>query len=554
MIAQIYDKIITMYTRNVNAQIFLALLKKYNIKKIVISPGAQNFGIGSSVLYDDWFEAYSVVDERSAAYFATGLAFESNEPVVLSCTGATASRNYLPGLTEAFYRKLPIIALTGTHYHPDKKDLSPQSIDRSVLQNDIKLFSAELPIVKNDADFTLVEKRVNEALILSTIKNRGPVHLDFINSEHLADIKELPNVKKVDYYNSIDKKLSLDFSSKRIGILIGSHAPFSKETLSHINSFVKKAKAVVFCDHTSNYTGINKVLISQAFCKPAITLPDILIDIGSVTGDYNAQNLSSCEEVWRVSEDGVFHDRYNKMTKLFDMKESTFFHAIDEVSNAKKASDYYGEVYKNISEKDKKELGDLPMSATLTLQNFCKSIPKNSYLHLGILNSLRNADLFSLDDSIIVSSNVGGFGIDGPLSTIIGQSMVNPDKLHFCVLGDLAFFYDMNALGIRHIKNNLRILLINNSCGAEFHISTLLKDQVGEKINEYTAAGGHNTSAKMWAESMNFDYISANSTEELHEKMPLFCTKKQSQKPILFEVFTKAEDEEKSLRIAKREN
>lgn len=542
-----------MYTRNINAQIFLALLKKYDIKKIVISPGAQNFGIGSSVLYDKWFEAYSVIDERSAAYFATGLAFESNEPVVLSCTGATASRNYLPGLTEAFYRKLPIIALTGTHYHPDKKDLSPQSIDRSISQNDIKLFSAELPIVRNDADFSLVEKRVNEALIISTLKDRGPVHLDFINSEYLADVKSLPNVKKVDYYDIYNKKMSFDFSSKRIGILIGSHNPFSKECLHHINNFVKKFKAVVFCDHTSNYTGLNKVLISQALNSPSIPLPDILIDIGSVIGDYNTQNLSTCKEIWRVSEDGIFHDRYNKMTKLFNMKESIFFQIIEKTSNAKKVLDYHAETKKILNAKNKSKINNLPMSTTLAMQEFCKMIPKNSYLHLGILNSLRNADLFNIDKTVTISSNVGGFGIDGPISTTVGQSMVNPNKLHFCVLGDLAFFYDMNALGIRHIKNNLRILLINNSCGAEFHISKLLKNQVGEKINEYTAAGGHNTSAKSWAQSMGFDYISADNIKDLNNNMSIFCTKKPLQKPILFEIFTKAENETKSLEIIKGE-
>jgi 2-succinyl-5-enolpyruvyl-6-hydroxy-3-cyclohexene-1-carboxylate synthase len=100
------------YTDEENAQIIIALLKAHGIRKIVASPGTTNIPITGSVQNDPYFEVYSAADERSAAYLACGLTYESGEPVVLSCTGATASRNYLPGLTEAWYRKLPVIAIT----------------------------------------------------------------------------------------------------------------------------------------------------------------------------------------------------------------------------------------------------------------------------------------------------------------------------------------------------------------------------------------------------------------------------------------------------------
>lgn len=85
------------YTNERNAQILISLLKQYNIKKIIASPGSSNKGFVGSVQQDPWFEMYSCVDERSAAYLACGLSAETKEPVVLTCTGATASRNYLPG-------------------------------------------------------------------------------------------------------------------------------------------------------------------------------------------------------------------------------------------------------------------------------------------------------------------------------------------------------------------------------------------------------------------------------------------------------------------------
>lgn len=97
----------THYTAERNAQIVLYLLKTNNIKKVVASPGATNITLVASMQQDPWFEMYSAADERSAAYIACGLAAESGEPVVLSCTGATASRNYIPGLTEAFYVSFP---------------------------------------------------------------------------------------------------------------------------------------------------------------------------------------------------------------------------------------------------------------------------------------------------------------------------------------------------------------------------------------------------------------------------------------------------------------
>ena len=104
-----------MYSDNSNAQLVVALLKEYGIKKVIASPGTTNLTIVGSMQYDSWFTMYSAVDERSAAYMACGMAAESNEPVVIVCTGATASRNYLPGLTEAYYRKLPIVVITVYH-------------------------------------------------------------------------------------------------------------------------------------------------------------------------------------------------------------------------------------------------------------------------------------------------------------------------------------------------------------------------------------------------------------------------------------------------------
>lgn len=125
-------------------------------------------------------------------------------------------------------------------------------------------------------------------------------------------------------------------------------------------------------------------------------------------------------------------------------------------------------------------------------------------------------ELFPLPSSVTGSCNVGGFGIDGGLSTLVGASLVHPDRLYFGIIGDLAFFYDMNALGNRHIRNNLRLLLVNNGKGQEFrnyqHPASLLDDD----CDKYVAAGGHYgkqspTLVKYYAESMGFRYLTASS-------------------------------------------
>ena len=140
------------YTNERNVQIVIALLKAHGVKKVIASPGTTNITFVASLMHDGGFEIYSSVDERSAAYLACGLAAESGEPVVLSCTGATASRNYMSGLTEAFYRKLPIIAITSHQGEHRIGHLIAQNIDRRNPPADISLLSVTLPVVKDQTD------------------------------------------------------------------------------------------------------------------------------------------------------------------------------------------------------------------------------------------------------------------------------------------------------------------------------------------------------------------------------------------------------------------
>lgn len=156
---------ILKYTTEKTVLLVIALLKAHGIRKIIASPGTTNVTFVGSVMHDDFFQVYSCVDERSAAYMACGMAEESGEPVVVSCTGATASRNYFPGLTEAYYRKLPIIALTSTREECKVGHLIDQQIDRTQQPKDTVVCSEHLQIIKDKEDWWDCTIKVNRVLL-----------------------------------------------------------------------------------------------------------------------------------------------------------------------------------------------------------------------------------------------------------------------------------------------------------------------------------------------------------------------------------------------------
>ena len=529
---------------------FIAMLKAYGIKNIVSSPGTQNAAFNLFIQEDSFFKTYSVVDERSAAYAATGIAFETGEPVVITCTEATASRNYLSALTEAYYRKLPVIACTFYNDALNKYSLSQQYSDRSVSQNDIKTLSVELPQV-----YPLYNKQkcltyLNAALSTALYKGE-PVHINcpsLLNINHINTVKTLPvDIWRTEIYTQNFDYLKSELKNKKIGIVIGAHSKFDSETENLLSDFAKNYSAPVFCDHTSNYHGDNKILISQAARMLAEEyMPELIIDLGHITGDYTSNKLFSRAKVWRINEDNSFHCRYNiPAEKIFNCSEKYFFKTLKSKLQSNNTN-YFSKMNNRISEF---KLPDLPFSTPFIAANLAKNLPQDTSLHLGILNSLRCMDYFNLDETINVVCNVGGFGIDGALSTLAGQSFAAPEKKCFGLIGDLAFFYDMNILGNRHISKNLRILLINNNKGAEFHVSYIgqIKDKE-KRLDNLVAAGNHYINgAKSWADACNFKYISASNKAEFLEKITGFC-KQEHEQPVLFECFTSSIDEEKGLK------
>lgn len=539
-----------------NVQIILSLLKQFGISKVVASPGTQNMSLVTSMDRDPFFKVYSAADERSAAYIACGMAAETGEAVVLSCTGATASRNYIPGLTEAFYRHLPIVAITSTERVTAVGHNVAQVIDRGTLLNDIAKMSvlARCVDVEDDEWDCLVQ--VNKALLELNHRGRGPVHINLEKStSEIYSVEQIPVSRKIERVRLGDTFPELD--KGKIAIFIGSHTPFSELETQAIDRFCGKYNAVVFCDHTSNYKGKYRVLpaliASQMWNDSTIFQIDTLIQLGDVSGEYYEQSRikNGVETVWRVNADGEVRDQFKKLRYVFEMDEIDFFnhYAGSEVTEEKESylqecREEYKKVYDNIPE--------LPFSNLWMAQQLSTKLPANGVLHMGILNSLRSWNFFEVPDSVQSFSNVGGFGIDGGLSSFIGGSLGVPQKLHFCVIGDLAFFYDMNALGNRHIGNNVRILLVNNGVGTEFKLYQHPASKLGSEANRYIAAGGHygHKSPELvrhYAEALGFEYHAVSSKQSFEEVLPRLVTTESLSCPILVEVFTEEEKENEAL-------
>jgi len=269
-----------------------------------------------------------------------------------------------------------------------------------------------------------------------------------------------------------------------------------------------------------------------------------------------ASRLKKAKEVWRVSPDGEIRDYFGKLSKVFQMNVEKFISAY--LCDNPRETEYIDECIK-LKNSITIPYDELPLSNIYIASKIAHVLPEKSIIHLGVSNTIRAWSLFDFPESVESYSNVGCRGIDGGVSSFIGGSIVNKNKIHFGVFGDLTFFYDMNSLGNRDIRENVRILLINNNGGGVFKLEGAPGHKFfgDETTNEFIAASGHfgNKSAilvKNYVEALGFEYISATSKDEFDDKYQYFVSDKKLDKPILFEVFTNDEDERNAFNIMRK--
>ena len=543
---------------NKNVQLLISLLKAHGIKRVITSPGFTHVEFLGSLQNDGWFEMYSCVDERGAAYMACGMAAETQEPVVITCTEATASRNYIPGLTEAYYRKLPVLAITGLHAYNLIGQLEPQVIDRSVSPKDVLVEKVNLPEIRDENDRWESELKINQALLALRRNGGGPVHINLPRSSTTYDFSVEAPVKGrvIRRYSCGD--VFPELPKGRIAVLCWSHVRWSQAQVKAIEDFCDRHDAVVMCDHTSGYHGryrFSPSLIAAQKISSDLFKPDLIINIGELSGDYTVmRRFTSKSDVWRVNPDGEIRDPLKSITKIFAMREEDFF-AHYAVGEPVQEHGYF----RDCAEMDqtvRASLPELPFSNIYAAAETSCRIPEGSVVHLGMSNTIRAWSFFVFPDSVESFINAGCRGIDGTLSSLIGASIVGRNKLHFGVLGDLSFFYDLNSLGNRDIGNNLRIMVINNNGGS------LFKKNTGEErkwfsfqeIDQYIAAGRHfggrdSEVIRHVAEDLGYEYLRASGKEEFDQLIDIFTSPEERPKPMIFEVRTSDANEAKAFEL-----
>lgn len=544
-----------VYTSEKHTQILIALLKAHGIRKVIASAGTTNLCLVGSLQSDPYFEIYSSVDERSAAYIACGLAAESGEPVALSCTGSTASRNYIPGLTEAYYRQLPVLAITASQHFGRIGQYAPQVIDRSVQLNDICMYSAQIDCVNSPEDEWGCQIEINKALLALRKNGGGPVHIN-LRTTYSKDynVKELPKVNIIEYITKQNSMPPLE-PYKRIAILVGNHRKWTKKLSEEVELFCEKYNAVVLHNHSSNYKGkygVGQALISNmyAYSSPNFNA-ELVIYIGSVSR-YNSG--MSHAKLWRINPDGQVRDAEKRLTKVFCMEEEDFFSYYNSVYQENNKGTEYAENFQKEYHELLSLTPELPFSNVWIARNTIEKLPQGVALHIAGSNTARAWNFFELPKTVECYSNDGAMGIDGQVSALIGESLASPDRLHFGVVGDLTFFYDMNSLGNRHIKNNIRLLVVNNGKGTEFKIYTHPAAAFGEDADQFMAAAGHygNKSKSLirhYAEDLGYEYLTASTKEEYLKSVKLFLEPRLTERSMIFEVFTDSKAENDAVYI-----
>ncbi len=540
----------TYYTSERNAQIVIFLLKAHGIRKVITSPGSTNVCLVASMQQDPFFEMYSSVDERSAAYMACGLAAESGEPVVLSCTGATAARNYSPALTEAFYRKLPVLAITSSQ-PSGRLGHDAQVTDRSRLLSDEARLSVELPVVHDEEDEWDCVTKVNRAILELTRDGGGPAHINLI-TRHSSDfsVKEIKPVwvlKRVGYEDELPQ-----IEGKNVLVYVGAHLPWTDRLTKAVDAFCECYNGVVVHDHISNYRGKygvdGSLLMYQDNYFADCQYVDLAVHIGETAG---MNKTLSKKAAWRVDPNGELCDTLRKLRYVFAMEEAAFFERYVSMAGPRKSDMSYYREWKREDDRLRENIPELPFSNAWIAQQTLPVLPEDVPLHFGILNSLRAWDFFEAPRRVRGYCNTGGFGIDGCVSSLIGASLADPEQLYFGVVGDLAFFYDMNVLGNRHIGKNVRLLVVNNGHGFEMRYHRNPCPAMGVELEQHLSAAGHfgNQSpdlVKGYAKSLGFSYLSASTKEEFMAARDAFVSPQMGDKPILLEAFTQCEEEDRA--------
>ena len=545
-----------MYSSKRNILQLVSLLKAHEVKHIVVSPGSRNAPVVQSLAGDDFFVCHSVVDERSAGFYALGIAQYTARPAAVCCTSGTAVLNYAPAMAEAFYQQIPLVCITADRPAAWIDQMAWQTLPQPGVFGTLARKSVQLPEITSQQDEWFCNRLINEALLEATHRQGGPVHINIPLSEPLSEYTEepLPPARTIRRYvppPAFSPSFKVRFrNSRRPMILAGQQA--NAELFPYLVRLEAMRRCVILAEHPSNLPScyfirnFDALLASLPEKEQPLYAPDLLITTGGHLVSKHIRRFFQAHppaEHWHVRPDGKITDTYQCLTDVIEAQASHFiaYLAKQEQQAAAGQKIFFGQWQSRSLRIPEPAAAYSDLAAAGLL---LKNMPENACLQLANSSSVRLAQLFRpAAQHLRIFSNRGTSGIDGCLSTAIGQACVNPG-LTFLLIGDLAFFYDMNVLWNRQLPAGLRILLNNNGGGGIFQ---LLPDFPKSAGTEKHIAVRHTQSAWAWAESQGLHYLAVSDRQELQAAIPSFVAPAGS-RPMLMEVFTSQENNTEVLR------
>ena len=515
-----------MYSNKENVNILTSLLVAHGIRHAVCCPGSRNSPIVHNLNACPDITCYPVTDERSAGFYALGMSQCLKKPVVVCVTSGTALLNLAPAVAEAYYQHIPLIVISADRPQVWIDQLDGQTLPQPDALGRFVKKAVSLPEVISsppesggdrgglNEQHWFCNRLVNEALL----EKHDPVHINVPISEPLFDynVAELP----------VERKIEL------------LPAGISNQTLSHVcRMFMQSKRPLLIAGQPMN-PGYDEAVCLIGDDESYV--PDLVVYIGgSIVSKRLKRFLRKAKETWVVNATGEVTDTFMNLTRVIQGDAEV---VDDQIRFLLEQEPHpFVQKWENLLAKVRAHAAAYKpdYSEMAAVKCFESHITIHSSLftiHYANSTAIRLANIFAQHS---VYCNRGVNGIDGSLSTAAGFSVVTEENV-FCVIGDLSFFYDQNALWNQNLQGNFRILLLNNGKGGIFN---LLRGLEQSSARDQFVAAEHHTSAEGICQQNNVKYLKATNMEELQQGISTLLNINSS-RPVLLEVFTDpAEDE-----------
>jgi 2-succinyl-5-enolpyruvyl-6-hydroxy-3-cyclohexene-1-carboxylate synthase len=538
------------------------LMLRRGIRNLVISPGSRNAPIIETFCKNKNFSCITIVDERSAAFFALGMAQQTRQPVAIACTSGTAPLNYAPAIAEAYYQRIPLLVLTADRpvEYIDQGD--GQTIRQHGLYANYIKQSFQFPqSIKTADDLWYANRLTSEALNACLYPVAGPVHINLPFAEPLYGVAhyEAPEPKdfgvlQINHVLSGEavSQLQEEWASYNKKLIIAGQMHPNLDLDIVLQGLAVNPSVAILAETTSNLNGLENIAwIDRCLAampeNDELYQPDLLITFGGAVISRRIKawlKKSKVKAHWHVDTADLNMDSYQRLTRSIPVESFQFFRQMR--SNLATGTGEYSSIWKILSEKAGKAhqqiVSQCPYSDLKIFERIINCIPAGYDIQLGNSTPIRYAQLFEYRNTHRFFSNRGVSGIDGCLSTAAGAAFASQNPT-LCITGDLAFFYDSNALWNKHFPKNLKIILINNGGGGIFRF---LEGPDKSGLLEEFFEARHQTSAEHIVKAFGLDYFAAFDEDSLAHQLKSFFG--QENTPALLEVHSPPEESAKILR------